>query len=294
MNLKKESNLQTKPQKSEVDNQLEELLTEMPEALKLQMVNILNSSEHANQKLKADFLASLQSFDMLTQKDSAVRPLLPEGTDEESLAKALSKVDDSQSILETEQLEGADIFNSLFESIAADPCDDINEIRRFANAQNLHEAFGDEGGIEALAILNHISEESAELIHAAIACQIAGMPKQAKLLFQMFTRRQFVDANESYQSLQTEVTKHKGAIEVASQHSKKGKQTRHMKNNLRREFALSLYRNKSYKNPKQATEKYFPKINQYANEIEHQFTSEYQGFQTVYRWFLSENRKQSV
>jgi hypothetical protein len=163
MNLKKDTNLQTKPQKSEVDNQLEELLTEMPEALKLQMVNILNSSEHANQNLKADFLASLQSFDILTQKDSAVRPLLPEGTDEESLAKALSKVDDSQSILETEQLEGAEIFTSLFESIAAEPCDDINEIRRFANAANLHEAFGEEEGSEALTFLNAIPQDSIEL-----------------------------------------------------------------------------------------------------------------------------------
>jgi hypothetical protein len=44
MNLKKETNLQIKPQKSEVDNQLEELLIAMPEELKLQMVNILNSS----------------------------------------------------------------------------------------------------------------------------------------------------------------------------------------------------------------------------------------------------------
>ena len=112
MNLNKETNLQTKPQKSEVDNLLEELLTEMPESLKLQMVNILNSSEHPNQKLKADFLASLPSFDMLTQKDSAVKPLLPEDTTEESVAKALSKIDDSQSILETEQLEGAEVFIS--------------------------------------------------------------------------------------------------------------------------------------------------------------------------------------
>tara|TARA_R110002033_G_scaffold99376_1_gene147768 strand:+ start:211 stop:561 length:351 start_codon:yes stop_codon:yes gene_type:complete len=108
MNIKKETSLQIKPQKSEVDNQLEELLTEMPEAQKLQMVNILNSSEHPNQKLKADFLASLQSFDMLTQKDSAIKPLLPEGTTEESVAKALSKIDDIQSILETEQLEDAE------------------------------------------------------------------------------------------------------------------------------------------------------------------------------------------
>lgn len=293
MNLKKESNLQTIPQKSEVDNQLDELLSAMPEALKTQLVNMLDSPEDANQELKADFLASLQSFDMLTQKDSAVRPFLPEGTNEKSLAKALSKVDDSQSILETEQLEGAEIFTSLFESIAVEPCDDINEIRRFANASNLHEAFAEEGS-EALTFLDAIPQDSAELIHGAIACQMAGMPKQANLLFELFAKRQFVDVNKRYQSLKTEVTKHKGAIEVASQNSKKGQQTRHMKNNLRREFALNLYRTKPYKNPKQATEKYFPKINQYANEIEHQFTSEYQGFQTVYRWFLSENRKQSV
>jgi|TARA_R110000851_G_scaffold98223_3_gene212726 hypothetical protein len=74
MNIKKATNLQTKPQKSEIDNQLEELFSAMPEALKLQMVNILDSSEHSKQKLKADFLASLQSFDSLTQKDSAVKP----------------------------------------------------------------------------------------------------------------------------------------------------------------------------------------------------------------------------
>jgi hypothetical protein len=91
MNIKKATNLQTKPQKSEIDNQLEELLSTMPEALKLQIVNILNSSEHANQKLKADLLACLKSSDILTQKDSAVKPFLPEGTTEESLARALSR-----------------------------------------------------------------------------------------------------------------------------------------------------------------------------------------------------------
>jgi hypothetical protein len=184
MNPKKDTNPQSKSQKSEVDNQLDELLSAMPEALKTQLVNMLDSPEDANQELKADFLASLQSFDMLTQKDSAVRPFLPEGTNEKSLAKALSKVDDSQSILETEQLEGAEIFTSLFESIAVEPCDDINEIRRFANASNLHEAFAEEGS-EALTFLDAIPQDSAELIHGAIACQMAGMPKQANLLMLM-------------------------------------------------------------------------------------------------------------
>lgn len=284
MNLKKESNLQTKPQKSEVDNQLEELLTEMPEALKLQMVNILNSSEHANQKLKADFLASLQSFDMLTQKDSAIKPFLPEGTNEESLAKALSKVDDSQSILETEQLEGADIFNSLFESIAAEPCDDINEIRRFANAANLHEAFGEEEGSEALTFLNAIPQDSTELIHGAIACQMAGTPKQANLLFQIFAEHQFVDANERYQSLQTEVTKHKGYAEASSKAGKAGRDKRYAKKDKVEAFAIQLYNQKNYANPHQAAQAIAEKVLSFAQSINYSFTSPYQAIRTINSW----------
>jgi hypothetical protein len=284
MNLKKDTNLQTKPQKSEVDNQLEELLTEMPEALKLQMVNILNSSEHANQNLKADFLASLQSFDILTQKDSAVRPLLPEGTDEESLAKALSKVDDSQSILETEQLEGAEIFTSLFESIAAEPCDDINEIRRFANAANLHEAFGEEEGSEALTFLNAIPQDSIELIHGAIACQIAGMPKQANLLFQIFAKRQFFDANDGYQSLKTDITKFKGYTEASSKAGKSGRDIRYAKKDKVEAFAIQLYNQKNYANPHQAAQAIAEKVLSFAESINYSFTSPYQAIRTTNSW----------
>jgi hypothetical protein len=283
MNLKKESNLQTKPQKSEVDNQLEELLTEMPEALKLQMVNILNSSEHANQNRKADFLASLQSFDMLTQKDSAVRPFLPEGTNEESLAKALSKIDDSQSILETEQLEGAEIFTSLFESIAAEPCDDINEIRRFANAANLHEAFGEEGS-EALKFLNAIPQDSIELIHGAIACQIAGMPKQANLLFQIFAKRQFVDANDGYQSLKTDITKFKGYTEASSKAGKAGRDKRYAKKDKVEAFAIQFYTQKNYAYPHQAAQAMVDHVMEYAQNVDDAFSSSCQAIRTINSW----------
>lgn len=284
MNLKKETNLQTKPQKSEVDNQLEELLIEMPEELKLQMVNILNSSEHPNQNLKADFLASLQSFDMLTQTDSAVKPFLPEGTNEESLAKALLKVVDSQSILETEQLEGAEIFISLFKSIAAERCDDINEIRRFANASNLHEAFGEDGS-EALTFLNAIPQDSAEFIHGAIACQMAGVPKQANLLFQIFAKRQFVDANDGYQSLQTEVTKHKGHFESQKSASKNGGLKRQLPARKTKEQAIELFLADQYKNYSVAASELFPQIKEIAASHGFTFNSEINGLRTVTDWF---------
>ncbi|GGP81454.1 hypothetical protein [Shewanella ulleungensis] len=284
MNLKKESNLQTKPQKSEVDNQLDELLSAMPEVLKTQLVNMLDSPEYANQNQKADFLASLQSFDMLIQKDSAVRPLLPEGTNEESLAKALSKVDDSQSILETEQLEGADIFNSLFESLAADPLDDIQEIRRFANAANLHEAFGEEEGNEALTFLNAIPQDSTELIHGAIACQMAGMPKQANLLFQIFAKRQFIDANDGYQSLKTDITKFKGYTETLSKAGKLGRDKRYGKKDKVEAFAIQLYNQKNYANPHQAAQAIAENVLSFAQSINYSFTSPYQAIRTINSW----------
>ncbi|GAA0789658.1 MULTISPECIES: hypothetical protein [Pseudomonadati] len=284
MNPKKESNLQTKPHKSEIDNQLDELLPEMPEALKSPLVNMLDSPEYANQNLKADFLASLQSFEMLTQKDSAVKSFLPEGTNQESLAKALSKVDDSQSILETEQLEGAAVFNALFESIAEDPLDDIQEIRRFANASNLYEAFGEEEGSEALAFLNVIPQDSAELLHAAIACKIAGMPKQANLLFQIFAKRQFVDANERYQSLQTDITKFKGYAEASSKAGKAGRDKRYATKDKVEAFAIQFYTQKNYANPHQAAQAMVNHVMEYAKSVDYAFTSSYQAIRTINSW----------
>ena len=45
----------------------------------------------------------------------------------------------------------------------------------------------------------------------------------------MFTKRQFVDANEGHQSLQTEVTKFKGYAEASSKAGKSGRDIRYVK-----------------------------------------------------------------
>ncbi|EDQ00727.1 hypothetical protein [Shewanella benthica] len=285
------NNSQTKSQTSDFDTELAQIIPEMPDATRLKFATFLDSADNPLPEFKQQFIDSFQKFETLTQTDSQVRPLLPEGTTEETLAKELAKVDGSQSILKAEQQEAADIFNLMFESLSKlEPCDDIEEIRKLANAPTLAEAFPQEEEFDFSDLVDAMPQESAEIFHAAIACQLAGMTKPAKLLFKLFTQRQFIDANEGYQSLQTDITKYKGAIETAKHHSKKGENSHHASNRKRKEFAIGLFKEKPYKNPKQATERLFPSINDYANSINHPFTSEYQGFQTVYRWFLAERK----
>lgn len=104
-------------------------------------------------------------------------------------------------------------------------------------------------GGEALTFLNTIRQDSAELIHGAIACQIAGMPKQANLLYQIFAGRQFVDSNSGYQSLKTDIAKFKGYAEASSKAGKAGRDKRYAKKDKVEAFAIQLYTQKNYANP---------------------------------------------
>ncbi|WP_394146888.1 hypothetical protein [Shewanella atlantica] len=279
------------PQQADLDTELEQLLPDMPESQRQQLATLFDSTDNPNSDFKQEFIDSLQKLEAITQSDSQVKAHLPEETSEATLAKEVAKLEQGQSILEAEQQEGAELFYAMFGSMVnSEPCDDIEEIRKFANAATLADAFAQEGEQNLTNILHEMPKESTELVHAAIACQLAGMTKPAKLLFKLFTQRQFIDANEGYQSLQTNITKQKGAIETAKHHSKKGENSRHANNRKRKEFAIGLFKEKPYKNPKQATERLFPTINDYANAINHPFTSDYQGFQTVYRWFLAVNK----
>ena len=138
----------------------------MPEAVRKQLAALLDSADNPKpepqQESKQEFIDSFKKFETLTQTDSQIKPHLPEGTNEVTLAKEVAKLDQGQSILEAEQQDEFDFST----------------------------------------ILDVLSDESAELIHAAIACQLAGMTKPAKLLFRLFTQRQFIDANKGYQALQ--------------------------------------------------------------------------------------------
>lgn len=96
---------QAKPQQADFDTELAQLIPEMPESQRKQLAALLDSTDDPNPELKQGFLDSFQKFETLTQTDSQIKPHLPEGTKEATLAKEVAKLDQGQSILEAEQQE---------------------------------------------------------------------------------------------------------------------------------------------------------------------------------------------
>ncbi|NKF50185.1 hypothetical protein G3R49_06320 [Shewanella sp. WXL01] len=234
---------------------------------------------------------TLDSFIALMESDSKLKELLPEGVKEETLARELAKLPESQVIIEQERLEGAKVFEAFFcDLIDQDIAPDIEAARKLAAAKSITDALADLFPAEQSQIFNYIPEEVAELLQGAFVCHMAGLPDQAKLFYKIFTQKQFMNA-PIYTGFQDEITKNKGAIELAKLHSQKGQDSRHSKNRKRKAYALELYKQRKFKNPKQAAERLFPRINEYAKSLQHPFSSEYQGFNTVYRWFLELTKK---
>ncbi|QYK10379.1 hypothetical protein [Shewanella mangrovisoli] len=228
-------------------------------------------------------------------KPSSVSDKIPRGTSEDTAAKELAKCPDSQNILAEEQQTIVQLFSEMLSLPPSDePLPEMDTVRKFANADFPIQAdASDEDEAALLTLINSQPEAIAEFLQAMMACHMAGLNKAANLLNRLFAKQVLIIENESYQSLQEEVTKHRGVIETSGSHSSKGQDKRHSKNRLRKDFALKLYSEKPSKNPKQASQRFFKDINQYANSIGHPFTSEYQGIETVYRWFLKAKNNQT-
>lgn len=266
------------------------MLASMPENLRLQIISLLQNPEAPTELI--DLIdKTFTSFSDMTETDSEVRSLLPNDVTEKTLAKELAKIPDSKTILEAEQLEAAKLFEDLYDAIVDQIHEpDVDAAQELANAKSLSHAFSEFMPETMLGLFSNLSRESAELFQSALVCQIAGLPKQAKIFYKLFTQELLVNSQLHYQNLQTEITKNQGAIEAAKFHSRKGEQSRHAKNRQRKDYAISLYRKKPYQNPSQARAAHYGAIEDYANSIGHPFSSEYQGMQTVYKWFLEEKR----
>ncbi|GGZ46364.1 hypothetical protein C8J23_12019 [Shewanella chilikensis] len=217
---------------------------------------------------------------------------IPEGTSEENAAEVLAKIPGSLQAIVDDQLDIAGQYTALFNLVPDEVSDtSLEEIRNFANAEpaKAFEAF-DAEGLAPVAALKDMPEELAEFVQANIALHMAGLTKAASLLQKLFVERTYVTHNQGFQELITDMTKHLGAAEVSGTHAKKGVENRHAKNRQRKDYAISLYRKKPYQNPSQARTLHYPAIEAYANSIDHPFSSEYQGMQTVYKWFLEAER----
>lgn len=266
---------------------LETLFSDMPADQKTQLLSVLKP-EDSRSADDQDLTQSFATLHTLSSKSSVLRESLPDDVTENTVAQALAKVDNSQQTLQDEQSQFINVFTEMFEQLSnAAPCDDINEIREFANAASIFEAFGQAGFSELSYFEGTMSKDAEELLHAAMACQIAGMTKNAQYLLNLFTQHQFLDKNESYQSLQTEITKHKGHLERQKSAAKKGGVKRQLPARKTKEQAIELFLAGEYKNYSVAASELFPQIKDLAACNGFKFNSDINGLRTLTDWLRS-------
>ncbi|MGI2100329.1 hypothetical protein ACRN9O_05930 [Shewanella oncorhynchi] len=217
---------------------------------------------------------------------------LPKGTTEDTVAKELAKIPDSQKILSKEQQKMVELFIEMLSSSSSNESQiDMDYVRRFANAGlPLSPETSDEDEALLLSLLNSQPEPIAEFMQAMMACHMAGMTKAANLLNRLFAQHVLVIENDSYQSLQTELTKNKGLFETASKAGKEGRNKRYTNRDKVLEYTIELYKQRNYENPHQAAQLITAKVLTFAENVGYKFSSPYQATRTITNW-LSQSAK---
>ncbi|WP_119969005.1 hypothetical protein [Shewanella japonica] len=269
------------------DESLNKMFSEMPAHQKEKLIAILTSKENSTVD-NQDLLKKFVTLESLSSTPSALKENLPEDITQETLAKALAKINNSQQTLANEQSQFVNIFTEMFEQFSnTPPCDDLNVIREFANASSIFEAFKQAGTSELSCFEGIMSQDAEGLLHAAMSCQIAGMTKNARYLLKLFTQQQFIDKNESYQSLQTDITKQKGHLKSQKTAAKKGGVKRQLPARKTKEQAIELFLAGEYKNYSAAASALFPQIKEIAACNGFTFNSDINGLRTVTDWLRS-------
>ncbi|MEM6229658.1 hypothetical protein [Shewanella scandinavica] len=217
---------------------------------------------------------------------SALSQTIPQHTTEATIAKELAKQPESLQTFQQEQLQLANQFAELLVlSSESESVNDMEEVRRFANAEfpiTVDQSNQDEE--ELITLLNSQPESIAEFMQAMMACDMAGMTKTANLLKRLFAQHVFVNDNENYQSLQTDITEHKGQINKSSKAGKSGRNKRYGKRDKVMNFAITLYNQRPYQTPHQAAQLITGKVLAFAESVGYSFSSPYQATRTINTW----------
>lgn len=197
---------------------------------------------------------------------------------EQDTIKQLAKIDGIIESLKTQHQQNIQTYISYFNPVRELPViDDIEQIRKFANASSLSSAFAPNSkSCEQIDILPKFSKESQATLQSALACQMAGLSKPAQRLFSEFFEYQLLDMNAGFNRFLDSISNEIGRIKTSSQAGKSGRNKRYEKSDKVKAFAIKLYCEGNFKNPHQASHLIAAEVISYGKSIGYPFTSEYQ------------------
>lgn len=255
--------------------------------------------QNPNLHLLGSFITSIANYDWL---EALYKQYISDEQELEHdifLEKLLDTLSGIEEILAEIETMNVNIATQYFEALVQMPIvtleNDQERIQKFESAETLAEAFSEFENInDFVEVFSMIPTDAADLLQAALSCEMAGHPKSAKILKREFTHRMFHKGNELYLLIMMSLTEAIGRKNMVKQAGKNGNDSKHKINRLVKQQAIELYLQGSYHNPRHAAKVLLPEVTKIASNLGSNLEWKNNGFERLYGWLRAANTTQSM
>ncbi|PST65064.1 hypothetical protein [Shewanella algae] len=252
---------------------------------------VRSSNENPNLYYVAFFVSSVFNYDWLQNLTSKLLGDEIEVTTE-NLDLIVTKLASIENINARAEVLNAEIADMYFELSTfwplARPETNANKLKRFSSAKSLELAFKKHKYFNELGkILTLLDKQSADMLHAALSCEMAGLDRASKIAKKEFSRMVFLSGNELYQLLNTSMLAEKHTKRISVTASKAGNDAKHEVNRKVRSKAIELYKHGSFHNPRHAARQLLPQVAAISEKLGSQLEWHNNGFDRLYKWLLA-------
>lgn len=166
-----------------------------------------------------------------------------------------------------------------------------NKLKRFSSANSLSAAFSKHKHFDELGeIFTLLDEHDADILHAALSCDMAGLDKASRTIKKELSRKNFLSGNELYQLLDTSVAAENYKKRATSAAAKAGNDSKHAINRTLRAEAVKLYKDGKYHSARHAARQLLPQIATISEKLGSQLEWHTNGFDRLYKWLLAADK----
>ncbi|BCV29035.1 hypothetical protein [Shewanella algae] len=216
---------------------------------------------------------------------------------EDNIDELINRLASIENVHEKAEKLNTDIANIFFELSTFWPLAKVepnaNKLKRFSSAKSLSAAFSRHKHFDELGeIFTLLDEPEADILHAALTCDMAGLDKASKTIKKEFSRRKFLSENELYQLLDTSVAAENYKKRATSAAAKAGNDSRHAINRTLRAEAVKLYQNGKFQSPRYAARQLLPQVAAISEKLGSQLEWHTNGFDRLYKWLLAAEKSE--
>ncbi|QYJ79862.1 hypothetical protein [Shewanella acanthi] len=259
-----------------------------------QLMEVWENDENPKLQFVAEFLITALSHDWL---GSYVYKLLPNSEDSQNLShneiiERLAVIDNISDLVD---LTAEDVANLFFDFATkfplAAPEKNSRLLEKFTSAKTLSDAFKEHDQFQHYEDLLHLLEErEADILHAALSCEMAGLEKAANTLKKELTVSLFSSKNRSLQKIKAGLFEAIGKRNSVKKAAKAGNDSKHAINRTLKADAVKLYKAGKFHSARHAARQLLPQVAAISEQRGSPLEWHTNGFDRLYKWLLASDK----